>query len=196
MDSANPWLDGRHLGGNSAETARLAAAFVQGMQDAGVIATPKHFPGHRGVVGDPAIEEAAVPAPPAGIEADLAPFLAAIATGAQAVMLGPAVIESVDPDTPASLSPSVVELLRDQLGFGGLIVTDGLDDVSVRREGTLAQAGARALSAGADLLLVGGGAGLESFCAELEGFVRSGQLDRATLARAADRVRALADSRG
>lgn len=196
MTGSNPWLDGRHLGDNPEAVSRIGAAFIEGMQAEGVAAAAKHFPGSRGLTTDPALDASVIPrSRPDDID-DLVPFRGAIAAGVKAVMMGPAVVPSIDPDAPASLSPAAHALLRDQLGFDGLIVSDDLDSASIIGAGTLAEAGERALSAGADLLLIAGGDTLGGFCADLTDAVLDGRVSHERVGEAAARVRALADALG
>jgi beta-N-acetylhexosaminidase len=156
MTGANGWLDGRHLGGDEKEVARIGSAFVTGMHNAGVVVTAKHFPGHRGSRHDPAVEVGTVAANADGTERDLLPFRAVIDAGVPAVMMGPTIVEAVDPSLPSSRSATSIALLRDKLGFNGLIVTDDLNSASNARDTSVADAAVQALAAGADLLLITG----------------------------------------
>jgi beta-N-acetylhexosaminidase len=197
VDGPQPWLDGRHHGADAAHTARLAARFVRAFEAAGVATCPKHFPGHRGLTTDPAVDEiAVVPASRAALVADLAPFRAALWAGASAAMVGPATVPALDPDLPALLSPAVVGLLRGELGFGGLVVSDDLDAASVLRGRTLAEAAVAALRAGNDLLLVSAENDLPALVEALVAGVVRGDLPAGRLAAAARRVAALADRVG
>jgi beta-N-acetylhexosaminidase len=196
IDGPQPWLDGRHHGADAAHAARLAARYVRAFEAVGVATCPKHFPGHRGLTADPATDpEAVVPGTLDAVRADLAPFRAAAWAGASAVMLGPATVPAIDPDRPASLSPRVVALLRAEIGFRGLIVTDDLDAASVLRGRTLAGAAVEALVAGADLLLVSAENDLPGLVDGLSWAVTLGVLPAERLAEAARRVGALADRR-
>jgi beta-N-acetylhexosaminidase len=191
MPASNPWLDGRHLGDDPDAIARVGAAFIEGMQAEHVAAAAKHFPGNRGLTTDPALEPSIVPRSEDDID-DLVPFRRAIAASVDAVMIGPAVVTSIDPDAPASLSAPVHALLREGLGFDGLIISDDLDAVAIIGTGTLAEAGERALRAGADLLLIAGGEALTGFCSELTAAVLDQRIPYARVTEAATRVRALA----
>ena len=155
VQGPNPVLADRHLGGDPQLVGELGAAFLRGLQQAGVVAVPKHFPGHgrsttdpHGVVTriDASLEELAA--------VDFPPFDAVIAAGAAAIMVGHPIYEALDPDLPASLSPTVLALLRGRFRFDGVAVTDSLSMAGVaagREPGDLAVA---ALAAGEDLLLV------------------------------------------
>jgi beta-N-acetylhexosaminidase len=156
MTGPNGWLDGRHFGGDATEVARIGSAFVTGMRRAGVVVTAKHFPGHRGSSHDPAIEIGTVPPNTDGIQRDLLPFRAVIDAGVAAVMMGPTIIEAVDASLPSSRSATTIGLLREELGFDGLVVTDDLNSHSNLRGASIPTAAVEALNAGADLLLITG----------------------------------------
>ena len=135
--------------------ARMGAAAVEGFERAGVVSAAKHFPNHG-----PALEDSHVGRPVIEHDAqtladvDLPPFRAAIGAGVPMVMVGHLVYPAIDPGRPASLSPAAVGLLRDELGFDGVIVTDDLAMEGARRGGTVARAAVEAVGAGADLLIV------------------------------------------
>ena len=150
----NPWLAGRTLGDDVATVSRLVASYVRGAQRAGVAAALKHFPGHPTVSGIPAVEEAVVPGSMDSLRPFLAPFEAGIAAGARAVMMGPAVFEAVTPPVASSISPELIALLRQELGFDGLVITNDLDHKATMRERGLDEIVVQALAAGADLLLI------------------------------------------
>ena len=123
---------------------------------------------------------------------DFLPFAAAVAAGARAIMVGHPIYEALDPDLPASLSPAVLALLRDEFGFDGVAITDALNMAGVaagRDPGDLAVA---ALAAGEDLLLVIDPAQIEATVAAIVAAVATGGLTLERLQEAAARVRALA----
>ncbi|RAY12010.1 glycoside hydrolase family 3 protein [Actinomadura craniellae] len=192
----NPIVGTRSFGADPALVARHAAAAVQGMQEAGVAACAKHFPGHGATVVD---SHLAVPA----IEADLAllerrelvPFRAAIEAGVQSVMTGHLALPSLTGDEPATLSHAAITgLLRDHLGYQGVIVTDALDMKGASGDIGLPEASVRALRAGADLLCLGSreyGASVQAIVDAVVAAVRSGRLPHERLADAAARARRL-----
>lgn len=190
---SSPALSGRHLGGDPEVVAELGTAFMRGLEQAGVVAVPKHFPGHGRAVTDPHAEAAYVDASLADLEAvDFVPFEAAFAAGARAVMVGHPIYAALDPDLPASLSPAVLTLLRERFGFDGVAITDSLSMAGVaagRDPGELAVA---ALAAGEDLLLVMNPAVVEDTVAAIVAAVATGDLTLERLQEAASRVRALA----
>ncbi|MFJ7792366.1 glycoside hydrolase family 3 N-terminal domain-containing protein [Pseudomonas sp. NPDC096950] len=192
VTGANPWLHNRHLGADPVEVSRVSCAFIRGVQRAGVIATAKHFPGHYVTENDPAIAEATVPGPLELLNDNLDVFKQVIATGVQAVMPGPAVFPAIDPDHSASTSAKVIGVLRDTLGFGGLIISDDLDAVSILRGHSITDTAVASLAAGAHLLLVSSESGLDAIAEAIVAAVQEGTLDRQVLLDAATKVRELA----
>jgi beta-N-acetylhexosaminidase len=152
----NPVIGTRSFGADAELVARHTAAFVDGLQSGGVAACAKHFPGH----GDTELDShLALPTVDADRESllggALVPFRAAIEAGVQAVMTAHIVVPAVD-RVPATISRELLEgLLRSELGFHGLVITDALDMAAISR-GVGAEEGAiRALEAGADALCLG-----------------------------------------
>ena len=183
----------RSFGDDPAAVGRLAAAQVRGLQSAGVAATVKHLPGHGNPGGDshhglPVIESSADE-----LRArELVPFAAGIAAGARVAMAGHLGVPALTRrrDLPATLAREVVtDLLRDELGFGGVAVTDALDMGGVRgaHDGPNVAA---ALEAGTDLLLCGPDPGAQARVEAALGRAVEG-LDPAEAAASADRVAAL-----
>jgi beta-N-acetylhexosaminidase len=193
VDGPQPWLGGRHLGDDPAATARIGAGYVAAFQAAGVATCPKHFPGHRGLAADPAVEPVAVvPGSRTVLEDGLRPFAAAVDAGATAVMVGPAAVPGLGADGPALLAAPVIRLLRDELGFAGLVVSDDLDAASVLHGRTLHEAAVASLGAGCDLLLVSADNDLPALTAALVDAVADGVLPVARLEAAARAVEAVA----
>lgn len=108
----NPWLQGRTLGTDAAEVARIGCAFIRGVETAGVVATAKHFPGHHDIDGDPAVDAATVSGGADALAPGMVPFRAAIAAGVRAVMTGPALVPGMDAVMPSSLSATTIAALR------------------------------------------------------------------------------------
>lgn len=190
----NEWLRERTLGQDAAEVARIGAAFVRGVEAAGVVATAKHFPGHHDIDGDPALEVATVSGGSQELAPGMLPFRAAIEAGSRAIMTGPALVPGMDPNMPSSLSATTILALRN-LGFTGLIVSDDLDAAgTLRNERDVPMAAIEALRAGSDLLLLSAANDLDQIRRSILGAVASGLLEEARLREAAGRVRALADS--
>ena len=120
---------------------------MRGLAAGGVAPVGKHFPGHGATTVDSHQRLPVVAASMARLHAhDLAPFRAAIRSGLDAVMVGHLVVRAVDPRTPATLSPAVVgDLLRERMGFGGLVVSDALEMGAIATTVTLPVAAERAL---------------------------------------------------
>ncbi|WP_055695100.1 glycoside hydrolase family 3 protein [Streptomyces prasinopilosus] len=197
-DPANPVIGVRSFGADPGLVARHTAAYVAGLQSAGVAACTKHFPGHGDTAVDSHLALPRIDADAAVLTArELAPFRAAVATGSRAVMSAHILVPALDPDRPATLSRRILtELLRGELGYDGLIVTDGMEMRAIAGSYGIEHGSVLALAAGADAICVGGGlAGEETvrrLCDALVGAVRSGELPEERLADAAERVRALA----
>ena len=119
----------------------------------------------------------------------LAPFSRLLDAGLLAVVLGPVPADSIDPDAPAATSVVLVDLLRRELGFRGLILSDQLNLPSTTKCGSLAEVAVAAIKAGVQLLRIPGGAIPDELAAALTAAVHDGRLSRSQLARAADAVR-------
>lgn len=181
-NAANPVINVRSYGEDPVDVARFAAAFTEGAQEAGAIATAKHFPGH----GDTAVDShRGLPEINVGRErlnsVEFVPFRASVNAGVGAVMVGHIALPQIDPtavrplpqnvkskptDTdeggeiidekaamPATMSPVIGNILRNDLDFHGLIVTDALSMSGLTIYFTQEEAAVRALEAGADMLL-------------------------------------------
>src|SRR6201981_4125240 len=126
----NPIINTRSFGENPQRVGEFVSAFVKGVADGGALATAKHFPGHGDTAADSHIDLAVISASRGRLELlELVPFRAAIAAGVDTVMTGHLSVPALEPDpnTPATLSPKILEgLLRKELGFHGLIVTDAM----------------------------------------------------------------------
>jgi beta-N-acetylhexosaminidase len=191
----NPVLAGRNLGGDPQVVGELGAAFLRGLQQAGVIAVPKHFPGHGRSTTDPHGEVTLIDAPLEDLKmVDFPPFAAVFAAGAEAVMVGHPIYEALDPDLPASLSPVVLALLRDRFGFAGVAVTDSLSMAGVAEGREPGELAVLALAAGEDLLLVVEPAQVEPMVAAIIAAVATGELPLERLQQASARVRHLAEA--
>ena len=156
-NSENPIINVRAFGGEAEAVAKLVEAFVRGCQDHGALAPVKHFPGH----GDTDVDShAALPVIHASREQldriDLPPFRQAIAAGVASVMTGHIAVPALDPTlTPATLSkPIVTGLLRQELGYDGLVVTDAFNMAGVAEAYGEAEAAVQAIRAGCDVILM------------------------------------------
>ena len=192
----NPVIGVRSFGADPDLVAAHTAAFVAGLQAAGAGACVKHFPGHGDTSVDSHLDLPVVSGGEAALEIALRPFRAAIAAGTTAVMTAHLVVPVLD-EAPATLSRAVLTgLLRERLGYGGLVITDGIEMAAIRSTVGIAEGSVRAIAAGADAICVGGGlAGEETVTAlagALAGAVRDGRLAEERLAEAAGRVAAAA----
>ncbi|HUP49584.1 MAG TPA: glycoside hydrolase family 3 N-terminal domain-containing protein [Thermoanaerobaculia bacterium] len=169
----------RSFGSDPVETGRFAVAYVRGLDTANVLAVAKHFPGHGSASGDSHNSEPADSRPRAEIEADLIPFEAVIAGGVAGVMAGH-VRYSNWRDTaglPASLSPAILRtLLRDELGFDGLIFTDVIHMEGVAKLGGPGELAVRAIEAGADVVLASGYGDRQAAYGAILAAIRNGRL--------------------
>lgn len=196
-DPANPIIGVRSFGSDPALVARHVSAFVAGQQGQRVAAAAKHFPGHGATDQDSHLTLPSVPASSDRLRArELVPFEAAIASGTRVVMTAHVRYPALD-DPPATLSRRIVtDLLRDEMGFDGVVMSDGLDMAAIARTVGRAEGAVRALAAGVDALCVGGeSAGpqvVEHLVDAIVSAVRDGRLPEARLVEAAERVRACA----
>ena len=152
IGSADVTIGSRSPSDDPAVAARTVAAAVRGFDEAGLVSTPKHFPGHGSATAD---SHQTLPVIGASLnelrQRDLLPFVAAVAAGAPAVMVGHLDMTALAPGVPASLSPQTYDLLRSDLGFEGVAITDSLGMGGVMAWESPA---VEALKAGADLMLM------------------------------------------
>jgi len=191
--AGNPVIGTRSFGADPDLVARHAVAAVTGMQSAGVAACAKHFPGHGSTTQDSHLVLATVDAPLSVLRArDLPPFEAAIAAGVRAIMPSHLLVPELTGDLPASLSRrALTDLLRGELGFTGVIVSDGLEMQAVSERYGIPEAAVQAVIAGTDLLCLGREQDQLIFLAvkaALIAAVRSGRLPGERLEDAAARV--------
>ncbi len=191
--ASSPRLRGRTLGRTAGPVATSGVAFLTATQSLRVATAAKHFPGLGRATSDTHYTTATVHATSDDLErVDLAPFRVAIAAGVKAVMVGHAVYPAIDAEKPASLSPAVMSLLREGLGFRGVIITDALGMAAARRAGPIEDITVAALRAGADLLIVEDPGSVDRAVGAIVAAVERGDLTRSRLAEAAGRVRQLA----
>lgn len=152
----NPVINVRAFGDSADRVSALATAFIRGAQGHGVLTTAKHFPGHGDTAVDSHLELPHLPHAWERLESlEIRPFQAAIDAGVDAVMTAHLQIPALDPQYPATLSPvTLTTLLRQRLGFAGLIVTDALIMGAITRTYGPYEAAVLAVEAGADVLLM------------------------------------------
>ncbi len=151
----NPVINTRSFGEDPQQVARLGVALVRGLQDNGMVATGKHFPGHGDTETNSHLALPVVTVSRARLDSvELVPFRAAIQGGVGAIMSFHGILASIDSTAPATLSPAVLGgVLRGSLGFRGLIVSDALDMKGGLLQYGLTEAVKRAIVAGIDVIL-------------------------------------------
>ena len=154
----NPIINTRSFGEDPARVAEFAGEFIRGVEENGALATAKHFPGHGDTATDSHIDLPTIKADRDRLEhLELVPFRAAIAAGVGSIMTGHLNVPAFEPDpnTPATLSSNILtDLLRKQLGFQGLVITDALDMGGITVRYAPGEAAVRAFLAGSDALLM------------------------------------------
>jgi beta-N-acetylhexosaminidase len=145
----------RSFGTDPHLVSKMGAAAVRGFEEAGIISTAKHFPNHGAAkvdshTGLPVVDHDMQTV----LSYDLPPFKQAVEAGVPMVMVGHLLYPAIDPERPASLSPKAIKLLRQEVGFDGVIITDDLAMEGAKQGGTVAQAAVKAVSAGADMLII------------------------------------------
>jgi beta-glucosidase-like glycosyl hydrolase len=155
LEPDNPIIGTRAFGTDAATVARQVAAWVAGCAEGGALSCAKHFPGHGRTRGDSHVERPVVDAGRDALEQDLAPFRAAVRAGVDSLMTAHVAYPALDADElPATLSPRILDdLLRREIGFDGLVVTDALVMEGLVEDTDEAAAAVRALGAGCDVLL-------------------------------------------
>ncbi len=184
----NPIINIRSFGATPDIVATHAEAYIAGTQDERVLACAKHFPGH----GDTAVDSH-ISLPVLALDADrlrtfeLEPFRRAIAAGVKSVMVGHLAVPALDAMVPATLSPAIVTgLLRTELGFDGIIITDAMDMKAITNSWPGGEAAVLALEAGVDVVLMPENV-LQAIDA-IEQAVASGRLTRQRLEQSVERL--------
>jgi beta-N-acetylhexosaminidase len=183
-------IGNRAFGEDPELVAKMGAAAVEGFEGAGVVAAAKHFPNHG-----PATSDSHVSLPVIGHDAkklethDLPPFEAAIDAGVPMVMVGHLVYPAIDAEHPASLSRDAISMLRGDLGFDGVVVTDDLAMAGASGGGSVVDAAVEAVGAGADLLVVSSAPQeqADAYDAVVEA-VRSGEIPRSRVEESVGRL--------
>ncbi|HTL06322.1 MAG TPA: glycoside hydrolase family 3 N-terminal domain-containing protein [Gemmatimonadales bacterium] len=187
---ANPIINTRSFGGEPHAVARLVAATVRGIQDGGMLATAKHFPGHGDTDTDSHLALPVIRADWRRLDSlELVPFRAAIAAGVQVVMSAHIALPELERGqaVPATLAPEILTgVLRDSLGFKGMIVTDALDMGALVNSYGPGESAVKAFLAGSDLLLMP--VDPRGAIDAMEDAVRSGRISRARLDASVRRV--------
>jgi beta-N-acetylhexosaminidase len=152
---ANPVIGDRAFGDEAQACARFGAAWIRGLQAAGLLACGKHFPGHGDTTRDSHVDLPVVDVPRARLESlELVPFRAAVDAGVAALMTAHVVYPALDAATPATLSRTIATILRGGIGFGGMLVSDDLEMQAIVARWSIEDAAVQAVAAGCDALLV------------------------------------------
>ena len=156
---ANPVIGPRSFGSDPERVSECAGRFIRKMQEAGVAACAKHFPGHGDTILDSHHDLPVLPHAMERLErVELPPFKASIAAGVACIMTTHVVFEALDPGVPATLSPVCIDgLLRGDLGFDGVVISDDLEMAAIAElpaiAGDVGEAAVRSIEAGVDLVL-------------------------------------------
>ncbi len=187
---SNPVINTRSFGEDPERVGRLASLFVRGSQEAGTIATAKHFPGHGNTDVDSHVGLPVVRADWAGLAStELRPFRAAVSAGAAMVMSAHIALPAIEGDTstPATLTARVMSgLLRDSLGFRGLAITDAMTMDGVGKGYGVEESSILAVKAGADIILKPGD--VPKSIDAVVGAVERGEIPRARIEQSVRRV--------
>jgi beta-N-acetylhexosaminidase len=176
----NPIIGDRALATDAESVARLGATIVRALQDEGVAACGKHFPGHGDTSTDSHIELPLVEHPLEALrDRELVPFKAAIAAGVASIMTAHVFVPALDEEHPATLSKRIVTgLLRDELGFDGVILSDDLEMKALARDRSVPESAVQAIAAGCDGVLICSG-DYDAQAAAMEAIVRAAETDAA-----------------
>lgn len=193
LEPANPIIGTRAFAADPDAAGAQVAAWTRGCARGGALSCAKHFPGHGRTVGDSHAERPAVDVGREEMEAELQVFRAAFQAGADAVMTAHVAYPALDPDgRPATLSPPILnQLLRGDLGFGGLVVTDALIMEGFTAGASEADAAVRAVAAGCDVLLYPQDP--DAMVAALEAAVTDGSLSASRVENALGRIAVAAE---
>jgi beta-glucosidase-like glycosyl hydrolase len=195
LEARNPIVGSRAFGSDPVSASRHVRAWIEGCRAGGALTCAKHFPGHGRTTADSHLQLPSVDVPASALEADLAPFRAAIEAQVDSVMTAHVAYPAYDPSgAPATLSrPILTGLLRERLGFEGIVVTDALIMEGVQGPGgTEGDAAVRAVAAGCDALLYP--RDLDRVASALAGAAGTDRLPDDRTAEAVARVQAAADA--
>ena len=156
VNPRNPIIGLRSFGADPKKVATLGLAFARGLEKAGVIPSAKHFPGHGDTTMDSHLGLPRVDKPLSELEkVELYPFREAVRAGIPLIMTAHILYPALDPENPATLSPAILTgLLREKMGFQGIIVTDDMAMKAIKNHYGAGEAALKAVLAGADLVLL------------------------------------------
>jgi beta-N-acetylhexosaminidase len=189
-------IGNRSFGNDPRLVARMGAAAVGGFREAGVVSSAKHFPNHGPATSDSHESLPVIRHDDKELEnRDLPPFRAAIDAGVPMVMVGHLLYPAIDPERPASLSEDAINMLRGDLGFDGVVVTDDLAMAGAKGGGPVADAAVKAVGAGADLLIISSAPQEQADAYDaVVGAVRSGDIPRSRIEESVGRLLAVKES--
>jgi beta-N-acetylhexosaminidase len=151
----NPVIGDRAFGDDPETCARYGAAWIRGLQSAGILACGKHFPGHGDTAKDSHVDLPVVHQPADRIRGvELTPFRAAVDAGVASMMTAHVIYTAFDSTRPATLSPAIATDLRREIGFTGVLISDDLEMQAIAARMPIAHAAVSAVAAGCDALLV------------------------------------------
>ncbi|MDR1990631.1 MAG: beta-N-acetylhexosaminidase [Acidobacteriaceae bacterium] len=183
----NPVIGDRALADRAGAVATLGVAIIEGLQAEGIAACGKHFPGHGDTASDSHLELPLVEHPPERLrDLEFRPFAAAIAAGVATIMTAHVLVPALDEERPATLSTRIVQgILREELGFSGVIWSDDLEMKALANDYAVPEAAVQAIAAGCDGVLICSG-NHEIQAATLEALIHAVEDDRLPLARVDD----------
>lgn len=186
----NPVIGDRAFGVEPERVREHGLAFIEGVQGAAVAATAKHYPGHGNTSIDSHVDVPTVDKSRSELEAvELAPFRAAVEANVAAVMTAHVLYPELDPDRPATLSFKIVgEILREELGFKGVVMTDALEQGTLARAGEEGEAAVMAVQAGVDLIAFGNAALIPQIHGALMQAVEGGRITEQQINESVDRI--------
>jgi beta-N-acetylhexosaminidase len=192
VTSASPGsvIGDRSYGGDPATVSAYGWAFAEGLAAGGVLTTGKHFPGHGATAVDSHETPPVVKISMDALDEHILPYRDAL-PALDTVMMANVRFKALDPDRPASLSPAAVGLLRQDLGFRGVVMTDALEMDAITERWTVPQAAEMAIGAGADMVLLGSSTLMAPTMRRLVQATRAGRLRATRLDEAAGRVLAM-----
>lgn len=189
-------MEGRTLGNDPDIVARLGCLMIRGLQERGLVATAKHFPGIGRVKSDPHYQLPVIEGSALELEGrDLAPFRAAISANVASIMTAHVIYPDLDKDNPATLSPEIITaLLRNRLSFEGIVIADDMEMGAIDGHYTIQDSALRAFRAGVDLLLICHKTEkiVQAFEA-IAGFVEENDVGRHRLAESIERINRVKD---
>lgn len=153
-DGVHPIMAARSYGQDPTAVAADVRAAIAGMHRAGLLAAAKHFPGHGAADTDSHLALPTVALDAASLRKDWQPFVAAVLTGVDFVMVGHLNVPALDPNVPSSMSPVALQALRHELGYGGVVISDDLEMGALSPAYPPAAAAVRFLENGGDMVIV------------------------------------------